>query len=80
MYELAVASLCLTLIFQYVLASFVAMCIHTYHNLSCLITCVATIVVSSLNTNITGLIQDQAKPVACEKAVDIDITTVETGC
>ena len=28
----------------------------------------------SLNTDFAGLIQDQAKPLACEKSVDIDIT------
>ena len=58
-------------------ASFVAMCIHklpypelTFH--MCSNHC--RIMLFSLNTDFTGLSQDQAKPVACEKSVDIDIT------
>ena len=40
---------------------------HTCTNHCC-------IMLFSLNTNFTGLTQDQAKPVACEKSVDIDLT------
>ena len=34
----------------------------------------------SLNTDFTGLTQDQAKPVACEKSVDIDVIIEDFEC